>query len=214
MKKRKTIKTKIDKDSKGQETWMGNQVFVSDEDTIKLSSCSTFNSDSIEYTDSFCDRIRSNLISSVATSSTGTGGLFTTSDAIFCDRHQGKSQICTKEEYLEGKRLIRIWEGKTNREIHRESKIRAKKFFPKNTLLSEFLTCGVYLLFNQGEIIYIGQSKNSYSRIVTHMQDKIFDSFRILNCKQERLLYWETCLISKYKPKLNIKKNFKGVNND
>jgi hypothetical protein len=70
----------------------------------------------------------------VATSSTGTGGIFTSSDAIFCDRYQGKSQICTQEEYLEGKRLIRNWEGKINREIHRESKIRAKKFFPKNTL--------------------------------------------------------------------------------
>ena len=77
----------------------------------------------------------------------------------------------------------------------------------KTTALIE---SGVYLLFNKGEVIYIGESGSLYSRIGIHRKDKLFDSFRVLPCKQSRRRYWEKVLIKKFLPRYNKKYAPKG----
>ena len=71
--------------------------------------------------------------------------------------------------------------------------------------ITELIESGVYILFNKGEVIYIGESGSLYSRIGTHRKDKMFDTFRVLPCKQSRRRYWEKVLIKKYLPKYNKK---------
>lgn len=65
---------------------------------------------------------------------------------------------------------------------------------------------GVYLLVRDGEIVYVGQSGNVYSRIAKHMDTARFefDSFSIFICvdKNDRLKM-ETELIHKYQPPEN-----------
>jgi predicted GIY-YIG superfamily endonuclease len=61
----------------------------------------------------------------------------------------------------------------------------------------------VYLLFDQGVLVYVGQSKTPSSRVLQHRKDKIFDSFKILRCRPSRRMYWEDRLMQKFRPKYN-----------
>lgn len=61
----------------------------------------------------------------------------------------------------------------------------------------------VYLLYDQGALVYVGQSKTPSSRVLQHRRDKTFDSFKILRCRPERRMYWEDRLIYKFRPKYN-----------
>ena len=63
----------------------------------------------------------------------------------------------------------------------------------------------VYLLYSGDEIVYVGQSVKPFVRIDTHLCEgrKEFDSFRIMRCRKERLIHWETKLINALKPKYN-----------
>ena len=61
----------------------------------------------------------------------------------------------------------------------------------------------VYLLLREGKVVYVGQSKNIYSRIQNHRRTKDFTHFRILRCHPARLNYWEGKLIFDYKPEYN-----------
>ena len=63
----------------------------------------------------------------------------------------------------------------------------------------------VYLLYSGNEIVYVGQSVKPFVRIDTHLCEgrKEFDSFRVMRCRKERLIHWETKLINALKPKYN-----------
>jgi|TARA_R100001480_G_scaffold50350_1_gene63609 hypothetical protein len=63
----------------------------------------------------------------------------------------------------------------------------------------------VYLLYSGDEIVYVGQSIKPFVRIDTHLCEgrKEFDSFRVMRCRKERLIHWETKLINALKPKYN-----------
>ena len=63
---------------------------------------------------------------------------------------------------------------------------------------------GVYLLFCDKEIVYIGESKNPNQRIGNHVKDKVFDGYRILPTNRRK--YWEKILITRYEPKYNAHK--------
>jgi|TARA_B100001939_G_C16860696_1_gene581671 hypothetical protein len=84
-----------------------------------------------------------------------------------------------------------------------------KRLLPKNTMLGEYFRYGVYLLYYQKEVVYVGQSMCPYQRIYQHRDKKLFDEFRILHCSAKRVLYWENKLINCLQPKLNkaIKKS-------
>ena len=61
----------------------------------------------------------------------------------------------------------------------------------------------VYLLFREYKVVYVGQSRNFYSRIQSHKKTKDFTHFRCLRCHPQRLDYWEGKLIFEYKPEYN-----------
>ena len=70
---------------------------------------------------------------------------------------------------------------------------------------------GVYTLFNNEEIVYIGYSRNVYVRILEHIVDskKIFNrimSFSSSHLSEEDALIMEMLLICKYSPEYNIVK--------
>ena len=61
----------------------------------------------------------------------------------------------------------------------------------------------VYILYDDDEIVYVGQSKNVYNRLNQHIKDKEFDRVRYLHCRKDRKLYWEKVLTTRYQPKYN-----------
>lgn len=60
----------------------------------------------------------------------------------------------------------------------------------------------IYCLINNGEIIYIGKTKNGIRRILQH-NDKVFDEYSFIETSQEELDYYEDKYIMEYQPKLN-----------
>jgi len=66
----------------------------------------------------------------------------------------------------------------------------------------ELLT-GIYFLFNNKNLIYIGQSTNIIYRVGTHLKDKEFNRYAYILCSKERLLDLERQYLNKYNPSLN-----------
>ena len=63
---------------------------------------------------------------------------------------------------------------------------------------------GVYILYKQNLIIYIGKSKNINNRILQHKKDKDFDSVKSICFTNDSYIdLYEPFLINKYKPMLN-----------
>jgi predicted DNA-binding transcriptional regulator AlpA len=63
-------------------------------------------------------------------------------------------------------------------------------------------TSGVYLLFEKGDLLYVGQSTNVYSRVPQH-RDKPYDKVLFLPCSIEVLDVVESALIAALRPRLN-----------
>jgi len=84
----------------------------------------------------------------------------------------------------------------------------------KNASWSLDCNSAVYILILRGEIVYIGESKNPFSRIGCHVKDmhKRFDSLRIMPCADHRRKYWEAVLIDRYQPIFNSKGKDKETN--
>lgn len=66
---------------------------------------------------------------------------------------------------------------------------------------------GIYFLIDNEEIVYVGQSKDIYSRINTHTKHKVFDRFTYIKCPEEMLDTIETRYIKRLEPKLNRNKD-------
>jgi hypothetical protein len=67
--------------------------------------------------------------------------------------------------------------------------------------LPEGAICGVYLLFAEGEVVYVGQSIDCFARIIQHKAgSKIFDSYFIIPTLQCFLGELEAAYIEKYSP--------------
>lgn len=76
----------------------------------------------------------------------------------------------------------------------------------KRIKVSDLQLSGIYLLYRDKRIVYIGQSCDIRSRINAHKgkaSKKRFDEVRILKCRKDRRLYWESCLIRRYQPEYN-----------
>lgn len=68
-------------------------------------------------------------------------------------------------------------------------------------------TCGVYVLLDGEEVVYVGQSGTMATRIENHIQGglKIFDRFAIIPCSPADLTVTEAAYIRKYQPRYNRK---------
>lgn len=74
---------------------------------------------------------------------------------------------------------------------------------------------GVYFLFNNDELIYIGKSINIFQRLQSHLKDKYFDSYSFFKCDSEdNATKLEKELIIKLKPKLNIQHKVSDIKNE
>lgn len=62
---------------------------------------------------------------------------------------------------------------------------------------------GVYFLIKSGKIVYVGQSRSVYSRIMTHGKEKDFDRALFLRVPESRLNQIEAAFIGLLKPALN-----------
>lgn len=70
--------------------------------------------------------------------------------------------------------------------------------------------CGVYFLFLDGELVYIGQSLNVTARVEQHVYTQPFDSWAWLPVPRAQLDAAEQFLIRKYKPRKNRTHNRDG----
>lgn len=62
---------------------------------------------------------------------------------------------------------------------------------------------GVYFLFKRKKLLYVGQSRNVFSRVGTHARKVKFDSFTYLEYPLHLLSKYEQHYIAKFQPPLN-----------
>lgn len=81
---------------------------------------------------------------------------------------------------------------------------------------STYRIMGVYFLFKDGIIVYIGKSVNLISRVCEHFRSVIkdFDEYTYIQCSHEELDYFERIFINKHKPKYNNDSLTKYMQND
>ena len=99
----------------------------------------------------------------------------------------------------------------------RKEIIKAFKSLDKRTIMpfymhrikgNEFVNEGIYVLSYKGSPVYIGESKNIFSRLGSHVKDKTFDSYRVIPCSNiKRRKRWEKNLINRYNPPFNCQKS-------
>ena len=85
----------------------------------------------------------------------------------------------------------------------------ANEIIDKSTATPQ--VCGVYFLILQhkytADIMYVGQSKNVFSRLASHINDpnKVFNRFAYISCEPHELDILESLYILHLHPKLNSK---------
>lgn len=80
----------------------------------------------------------------------------------------------------------------------------ADKLIPISIKSAESVGCpGVYFLCHEGQVVYVGQSVNVFSRIGAHIGDKAFDSAFFVRVPKSDLDYVEGALIRTLEPKYN-----------
>ncbi len=67
---------------------------------------------------------------------------------------------------------------------------------------------GIYFLIRGEEVVYVGQSKNCFTRICHHFGNKEFNKVILYPCKISELDYYEDFFIKKYKPEYNKASNY------
>lgn len=73
------------------------------------------------------------------------------------------------------------------------------------TIPSEAFDSGVYILSHEGEVVYVGQSKTVFSRIMSHSkkEEKQFDCVKFIPVRKQYLNAVEGALIRRLQPSLN-----------
>ena len=138
----------------------------------------------------------------VHTISTVNGNIVSSSAPISFDKISATSGIAIADI---GNELLKNRHGETQKD--RDENLLAVKYSNRPVVnyqgskVMNLCLSGVYLLFCDKEIIYIGESKNPNARIGCHVKDKVFDGYRILPTNRRK--YWEKILIKRYKPKYN-----------
>lgn len=66
-------------------------------------------------------------------------------------------------------------------------------------------TVGIYFLLLEGEVVYIGKSKQLHMRVHEHRKKFAYDEYAFLNVDKEKLDFTEKKYILRYKPKHNKK---------
>lgn len=62
---------------------------------------------------------------------------------------------------------------------------------------------GLYLLFKNDKVVYVGQSKNIFARLVAHQSEKDFNGYYIYECSIEKAKALEIYFIINFNPEYN-----------
>lgn len=105
----------------------------------------------------------------------------------------------------------------TDEEIHslRKTKESSKINFLDALVRFEMPKVGVYFLFNNDDLVYIGQSIRTFERLNDHLDEgaKVFNCYSFVKCdSQQEAKQLEKELIIRYKPPLN--KTYAKINID
>lgn len=80
----------------------------------------------------------------------------------------------------------------------------------KERRAADIVRTGIYFLWSEDEIVYIGQSVNMHYRVGTHLtspahtlRDVKFTACTFIDCRPEDLNVLEALYIDRYKPRLN-----------
>lgn len=85
----------------------------------------------------------------------------------------------------------------------------------KNLQRFPAVIAGIYFLYNEDNLVYIGRTENLFQRIGTHIHgNKDFDSFSFLEVRSRDLEKVEYDLIDFFNPPLNVSKPVLRVNDD
>lgn len=86
-----------------------------------------------------------------------------------------------------------------------EDEIPAAPDRPDYTTRQKSIVCGVYFLISEGEVLYVGQSRNFYARLSQHMTNAPFefDSFLTTECHPHHLNALEAKFIHELQPRWN-----------
>lgn len=77
-----------------------------------------------------------------------------------------------------------------------------KRHWRRRTINPPF-QIGLYFLIHNKKVVYIGQSRNLYNRAFSHQYTKEHDTIRFMSCPLDRLTYYETRWIGRFKPIYN-----------
>ena len=66
----------------------------------------------------------------------------------------------------------------------------------------------IYFLLSAGRVVYVGQTRNGFSRPLSHVGTKDFDEIRVMGANEDSLDELEDEYIRRYEPKYNIQPNF------
>lgn len=66
----------------------------------------------------------------------------------------------------------------------------------------------IYFLLSAGRVVYVGKTKNGFSRPLSHVGTKDFDEIRVMEVNENSLDELEDEYIRRYEPKYNIQPNF------
>lgn len=92
---------------------------------------------------------------------------------------------------------------KSKKEIAKET---FSKLLTKTEVFDEYNNIGVYLLYKDTELVYVGISCNLANRISTHKRTKDFDTAKIIKSSDyATCLYIENFIIEYFWPKYNNK---------
>ena len=73
--------------------------------------------------------------------------------------------------------------------------------------IPQYQKCFVYFLLKDGEVVYVGQTRNGLVRPLSH-HDKEYDEIKILYCDPDKLDLTEDTYIQKYQPMYNKRNNY------
>lgn len=76
--------------------------------------------------------------------------------------------------------------------------------------IPKYQNCFIYFLIDDGEVVYVGQTKNGIIRPLSH-RDKVYDEIKIKYCAEKDLDLTEDRYIQFYKPIYNKQRNYAVV---
>lgn len=83
-------------------------------------------------------------------------------------------------------------------------KIDFDKLLAESIAFEDVRICGVYFLFHEGKLVYLGASQDIMMRVRQHSYKKVFDRFAYIEVPLADLDMTERILLTRHRPKYNV----------